>query len=256
MAKTVRDHQNNQDAGDSDRKAGEEHVPSEPEKSTAQEIVDEILEGLPQWIREPLSRNFRQILAGIACVLVVAALWSGYTNFVERGENAASTVLGKAIHTADAKDRIEVLKEVVEKHGHTDAARHALLLLGAASMDSGDSAGAAKYFSEAEQTFSKGNVLHDSAVMGIGYCAEEAKRLSDAADRFAKAADNAVGYEKVALLDLARVSVEDGKSKAALSAYEKFMAAAPMSSHLDFVRFEIMKISEKMDKKSARKGDK
>jgi len=256
MAKSVRDQRNSQDTGDSGRKVGEEHVYSESEKSTAQEIVDEILEGLPQWIREPLSKNFRQILASIACVLLITALWSGYTNFVERGENAASAVLGRAIHTADTKDRIEVLKEVVEKHGHTDAARHALLLLGAAYMNSGDRAGAAKYFSEAEQIFPKGSILHDSALMGMGYCAEEANKLSDAVGSFASVADNALGYEKIALLDLARVSAEAGKDKDALSAYEKFMAAAPMSPQLDFVRFEIMKISEKMGQKTAGKGDK
>ena len=235
----------------------EDHAPQEPEKTPAQEIIDEILAGLPQWLSEPLAQNFRQIFAGIACVLLAAALWSGYTGFVERGENLASAQLGTAIHTPDPKERMDLLEKVIQEHGRTDAAEHALLLLGAAARDTGDLDAASNYFSKALDTFSGGGTLHDSALMGLGYCAEEKGNPSDAAVKFSKVSDNASGYEKVALLDLARVSAADGNTRAALEAYEKFMAAAPMSSQLDFVRFEIMKLSTEAEKteKAAGKTD-
>jgi len=233
---------------DSSPENGGDQAPREPQKTPVQEIVDEILAGLPQWLREPLANNFRQIFAGIACILLVAALWSGYTGFVERGENAASARLGTAIHTADPKARMELLEKVIQEHGRTDAAEHALLLLGAAARDAGDVDASSEYFSRALQTFSDRTALHDSALMGLGYCMEEKGNTADAAERFRKAADNAAGYETVALLDLARVSAAHGKTREALQAYEKFMAAAPMSPQLDFVRFEIMKLSEGTDK--------
>ncbi len=222
----------------------EQQVPEEQEKTPVQEIVDEILAGLPAWIREPLTRNFRQIFAGVTCALLAVALWSGYTTFVERGENAASTELGLAVHAGDPGVRKEKLEKVIQEHGSTDAAEHAVLLLAAALRDEGDTAGAATYFQKALADFSEDSPLYDSALMGLGYCAEEAGKRLEAAEKFSKAADRAQGYETVALLDLARVSAARGNSKAALEAYEKFMAAAPMSSQLDFVRFEIMKLSE------------
>ncbi len=214
-----------------------------PEKTPVQEIVDEILEGLPEWLREPLSQNFRQIFAGIACALVAAALWSGYTGYVERGEDLASASLGTALHTSDPAERMNLLEKVISEHGRTDAAEHALLLLGAAARDAGDMKKASEYFSRALSEFDSGSVLHDSALMGLGYIREEQGENSDAAEKFSKVADDATGYEAVALLDLARVSAASGDRSGALAAYERFMAAEPMSPELDFVRFEIMKLS-------------
>ena len=231
-------------AGRNDEQQGEES--QEPQKTPAQEIIDEILAGLPQWLAEPLAQNFRQIFAAIACVLLIAALWSGYTGFVERGENAASAQLGTALHTADPRERMDLLEKVVQEHSHTDAAEHALLLIGAAAREAGDNDAAAEYFAKALDTFS--GTLHDSALMGLGYCDEEKGNPSGAAGRFSKVAENASGYETVAMLDLARVSAASGNTREALEAYEKFMAAAPMSSQLDFVRFEIMKLSAASEK--------
>ncbi len=223
---------------------GEPLADGEP-RSPVQEMVDEILEGLPEWIREPLVQNFRQILAGMACALLVVALWSGYTSFVERGEQAASAQLGTAIHTSDAGKRIELLKKVISEHGSTDAADHAVLLLAAAQRDAGHLDEAMKSFDRAKKIFSASSALYDSALMGLGYSAEESGMLGEAAASFKKASADALGYESVALLDLARVSAAAGKAEEALAAYEKFMAASPMSQELDFVRFEIMKLSDK-----------
>ncbi len=231
---------------DNSPERNEEQVPQEPQKTPAQEIIDEILEGLPQWLREPLVQNFRQIFAVITCVLLAVALWSGYKGFVERGENAASAQLGTAIHTANPRERMDLLEKVINEHGNTDASEHALLLLGAAARDAGDIDIAAEYFNRALDEFD--GTLHDSALMGLGYCAEEKGNPSGAADRFSTVAGSASGYETVAMLDLARVSAAAGNTKAALEAYEKFMAAAPMSSQLDFVRFEIMKLSAESEK--------
>lgn len=225
----------------------EQQVPSEPVKAPAQEIIDEILEGLPQWIRDPLVQHFRQIFAGIAIALLTMSLWSGYTIFIERGENAASAQLGGAIQTSDPKERADLLKKITEEHGNTDSGEHALLLLAAAYRDSGDMKNASKYFTQVIDTFPKASPLRDSAIMGLGYCMEDRGNPSEAAKKFRSVSDGNTGYEVVALLDLARVNAAAGDKKAALEAYDKFMAAEPMSSQLDFVRFEIMKLSGKSD---------
>ncbi len=232
-----------------------ENHTDEPEKTPVQEIVDEILEGLPEWLREPLAQNFRQIFAAIACVMVAVALWSGYTGYVERGENIASASLGTALHTPDPEQRIELLEKVVKEHGRSDAGEHAVLLLGAAARDAGDLEQASRYFAKARSRFSKESPLYYSAVMGLGYVKEEQDSPGEAKNFFKQAADSAAGYETVALLDLARVCAASGDTSGALEAYEKFMAAAPMSSQLDFVRFEIMQLSAKSDDKDKAKQD-
>ncbi len=220
----------------------QEPAPIQP-TGTASEFLEELLSGLPEWLKEPLMEYSRQIVAGIVILLLAVALWSGYSTYDRNQENMAATALGAALEKGDPAARASALKEVVRSHSRSEAARHALLLLAAAERDAGMTDEAKKLFSQARARYGKDSICFQSAVMGEAYIDEQAGDNKSAAKGFQIPADKELGLEAIALLDLARVQAELGNKDQALSAYNRFLALKPGSKSLDFVRYQIMKLS-------------
>ncbi len=219
-----------------------DQTPIQP-AGNAGEFLEELLSGLPEWLKEPLIEYSRQIVAGIVILLLAVALWSGYSSYDRNQENMAATALGTALEKNDPVARASALKEVIRAHSHSEAARHALLLLAAAERDAGKIDKAKKLFSQARTKYDKDSICFQSAVMGEAYIDEQTGDDKSAAKGFQIPADKELGLEAIALLDLARVQAELGNKEQALSAYNRFLALKPASKSLDFVRYQIMKLS-------------
>ncbi len=214
---------------------GQQDETSQPDR------LDELLADVPEWLRGPLKENWKQILVSLVLVILAVSLWSGYSYYRIRQAQAASYHLGIAMSKTDVNDRIKELKDLMSRFSHTDAARLAKLLLAQAYMENGDWTNARQAYQDCVSDF-KG-VLADSATMGHGYASEELKDLAQALADFEKVGSGNSGFEAVALLDKARILVEEGKKKDALDAYGKYLDLKPESPFLDFIRYEILRLS-------------
>ena len=219
----------------------EQHQQAEPGEQPEPDKMDELLADVPEWLRGPLKENYKQILAALAIVIVTACLWSGYSYYTARQESSASYHLGIAMAKHNVDERIKELKDLQARFSHTNAAHLADLLIGQAYLEKGD-------WNKAEETFAScasdfGEALADSAVMGLGYAAEGKKSLDQALGNYKKAENNKNGFEAVAVLDRARVLAEKGKKKDALKAYDYYLDLKPKSPFLDFIRYQILKLS-------------
>ena len=203
--------------------------------------MDELLADVPEWLREPLKLYYKQILVTIALVVTVAVLWSGYSYYSQRQEEAASFQLGIAMATQDLNKKLTDLKNIIQKFSNTHAARIAELLLGQVYLQKADFGAALDTFKRAEGDFS--GIMQDSAMMGQGYSQEELKHLQEALGLFGKVASRKNGMEAVAILDEARIYKALGKKEEAVKAYNKYLDMEPRSALLDFIRFQVMDLS-------------
>ncbi len=223
---------------------GSEVLPEQKGQEGQEEEVDkldEFLSDVPEWLREPLKQNYKQILAGIAIVIVVSVLFSGYSYYTRHLEESASFHLGMAMAKQDVDSRIKELKVIKEKFGHTNAARLATLLLARAYMEKGDFRAAQESFERASSSL-KG-VMADSSLMGLGYTFEEQKKFDEALSSFKKVEQNKNGLEAVAVLDEARVYREKGEKEKAIDAFNRYLDMEPTSPFLDYIRYQVLDLS-------------
>ncbi len=213
------------------------------EEAPEQEVdrVDELLADVPEWLRGPLKENYRQILAGLAIIILTVSLWSGYSYYRDRQENAASYHLGIAMAKNSVDERIKALEDLRSRFSHTSAARLSRLLMAQAYMEKKDWKKAQATFETCASDFE--GALGDSAVMGHGYALEQEKKPDQALQDYRKAEEAKRGFEAVAMLDRARVLSEEGRKKEALDAYDHYLDLKPKSPFLDFIRYEILKLS-------------
>ncbi len=200
-------------------------------------VKEQLLSMLPPQVREVLDGHLREILAGICIAVLAVLLWAGYNTYSDYKENQAATALGAALVEPDLSKKAERLEKVVKTQAHTEAKRQALLLLGAVQREQGKTDQAEASFKKAKEEFPRGSAFRESATMGLGYLSEIKKDLKAAQEFYSEASKQNVGYEAVALLDLARVSTELGEKDKALDAYNEYIAQKPESPDLDYVRW-------------------
>jgi len=206
-------------------------------------ILEGILSGLPPQVRNTLQKFLREILAGIIIFVLAISLWLGYSTYTTRQENQAAAAMGTAMQQPDTAKMISALEKVVHEHNHTVGGKHAQLLLGAVQRDSGQLEAAKKSFNKAKQEFSEDSFLYYSALMGLGYLQEDDAKLDESRQAFKSLNETQLGFEAIAALDFARVSSALGYNDEALEVYNKYISLKPQSSNLDFVRYQVMKLS-------------
>ncbi|HID96973.1 MAG TPA: tetratricopeptide repeat protein [Thermodesulfobacteriaceae bacterium] len=222
----------------------EQHrVPIDDHTEKPKNEWEELLSGLPSWIREPLKNYYREILAGLTVVLLAAGLFSGYSAYTDSQENKAAGALGSTMNISDSRTRIKAIQEVAGDHENTAAGRQALLILANEYRDAGDMDSAGRNFSKAMEIYPADSIFYQAAVIGLGYMAEDKGEMERAAETYRKLTEHELGFEDVATLDLARVYQVMGKHEEALAAYNGYISDEPDSQMLDFVRNQVMKLS-------------
>ncbi|GEM_PF-1003052 len=203
--------------------------------------MEAYLADLPEWARGPVMAYGRQALAGIVLFLLAVGIWTGFSHYMEGKETKAAYALGQALSAPDAKERMSLLKKVVSQYGSTDAGAQAQLVLSGEYLEQDE-------FDKARDGFVKARkglklALKDGATMGESYALEEKKEYKAALDGFSKAIEKKQGYEAVALLDKARISLKLGNSREAMEAYNQYLDIRPDSPLLDFIRFKLQKLA-------------
>jgi predicted negative regulator of RcsB-dependent stress response len=207
-------------------------------------IIEQILSGLPFQIRNILQKFSREILAGIIVIVLAVSLWFGYSKYTTSQENQAAAAMGIAMQQPDSEKSISALEKMVHQHRDTMAGKHALLILGAIQRDTGQFEAAKKSFNQAKKKFSKKSPLYQTALLGIGYLQENESKWEKARQSYKLLFKSQQGFETVATLDFARASSVLGHHEEALKAYNKYISMKPQSFQLDFVRYQIWKLSQ------------
>jgi len=216
--------------------------PPAQQRDAFQEGMEQLLAGLPAWLREILQGRAREILSGIVIAVLGVALWAGYSAYIAKQENQASAALATALQQKDTDRKIDALRQVIQRHGDTMAGDQAVLLLSAIYRDAGRLEEAKASFSKARKEYEDG-VLGAGSTLGLGYVEEESGLLAEAKAQYVRAVDIGHGFEATALLDLARVAEASGQTDEALQAYERFLSEKPQSGRLDYVRYRITRLS-------------
>ncbi len=203
--------------------------------------IDELLRDVPEWLREPLKENYKQILATIAIIIVVTVLWSGFSYYTNKQETNASYSLGLAMAQKDVNERFKALKEIVDKYSHTNAAKIANVLIGQAYLEKAEFKNALNSFKEAAPDFD--GIIHDSAILGQGYALEEQKEFDKALKRYKEVSKSKNGLESIAILDEARIYKQKGQKEEAIKAFNKYLDLEPQSPFLDYIRYQVLNIS-------------
>jgi len=214
-------------------------------KEQLKQLFDELTGLLPGPVRDFVKSQSREILAGILIVLLAFLLWSGYSAYDASQERKGATALGSAMQNPDPAHRAKMLKEIINQHGRTKAADQAILLLGSAYRDVGDTDKATEYFNKAKEAFDEDSSLRQSAKMGLGYVLEGKGDIQAAFEIYKQVSGTNKGFSAVATLEEARTATMLGKRDDALSAYNRYLSIKPEGENLDFVRYQIMKLSQK-----------
>lgn len=189
--------------------------------------------------------RMREILAGASVVILLLALLAGYAFYKNRQETKSSLLLADAISSGQqAEKETALLKDLVQKYGDSEAAKQALLILGAFYRDKGETDQAIDAFSKARKMFPEGNALFATSSLGLGYL-DEGKKLYDDAKKNFKSSGQNKAFEPLATLDLARVLAESGHRDEALESYNRYISLAKESPQLDFVHYEVTELSKK-----------
>ena len=205
--------------------------------------LDQISGVVPAGILDTVMGHIREMLAAL-CVLVLAvAVWGGYTTYRDREETKAALLLADAISGAKGADTTELLRELVQKYGNSQAARQALLMLGGAYRDAGQMDKAIDAFSMAKKQFPRDSALFATSSLGIGYLNENKHVFAQAKKEFTEAARNKA-FSSIATLDLARVLAVSGDRHGALEAYNRYLSITKEPAELDFVRYRVMELSK------------
>ena len=218
------------------------------------DFFNQLLLLLPPRSREVVIQYYREILAGILAIVLGLILMSGYTHYRESQEKNAATLFGMAIYETAPEKRIKILKQLINQHGSTDAARLARLLLAKAMYENNDLKRAMKHFEDASRKEGKHSILRQTALLGLGYLLEEQGQLNEAIKKFDDAVKVSRGLEHIALMDKARVAKSAGKKETALNAFNTLLSENPSPQDLDFIKSAILELkrSEKTGTQGAR----
>ncbi|MGB9711949.1 MAG: YfgM family protein [Dissulfurimicrobium sp.] len=215
---------------------------SDAVKALAAAGLDQITDIVPARMIDFASEHIRGILVGVCAVILVLAVWAGYATYKGREEAKASLLLADAISEPTYEKAAELLDELVQKHGHTQASKEAVLILAGIYKDMGKTDQAIEAFSKAKGQFPKDSALFAASSLGLGYLNEEKHMFGQAKKEFAAAGRNKA-FSAIATLDLARVSAASGDRDGALEAYDKYLSLTKEPTQLDFVRYKVMELS-------------
>lgn len=221
----------------------QDHIHTQNMEDVEQTPWQEFFALLPTWLRSPIEEYARQIVAGVVVAIVGTLLISGYSIYRSGQEKAGATAFGFAMSANEPADMIKGMQKVIKEHAGTNAADHAVLMLASAQRDAGDMEASMKNFEKALKIFGPDSLAGQSALIGSGYVAESKGDYSKAADIYRQLADSDAGFEGIAISDQARVLAELGEKEKALACYEKLLETVPGGQSLDFIRYQVMKLS-------------
>ncbi len=216
------------------------------EKRKEDKPTEELLVLHEKWVHFA-QRHIREIVVAAIAIVLVVAVWSGFSYYQKQKAEKAAVLLTQAIMTQDQNQRESLYQQIIKKYGGTPAALEARMALFEEyySQKKFD-----KAFSELKQIESKakGDLKYFS-FLGLGYVNEEQKKFPEAEADYMKAAKARIGLEKVAYWDLARVAELQNKTKEAINYYEELMALQPVGEKLTFIQVKLARLENKQGQK-------
>jgi predicted negative regulator of RcsB-dependent stress response len=205
--------------------------------------LDQISGIVPAGMLDTAMGHIREILAALCVLILAVAVWGGYITYRDREETKAAILLADAISGTKGENTTDLLKELVQKYGHSQAARQAMLMLGSAYRDAGQMDKAIDAFSMAKKQFPMDSALFATSSLGIGYLDEDKHVFAQATKEFTEAGRNKA-FSSIATLDLARVLAVSGDKDGALEAYNRYLSITKEPAELDFVRYKVAELSK------------
>jgi tetratricopeptide (TPR) repeat protein len=175
------------------------------------------------------ERFGRRILIGAGAALLVALLVFFVMRTRAQAEHRAAADYFRAsvaLNQGDAASATPMLRELIDNSPGTKAARDAMLLLGDAAMVQRNPKEAVTWYQRYVEKVRGNKDLSLAGYLGLGAALEDAGSFAQAADAYAKAAENArTDNERGrALLAQARSLGRAGQSRKAIEIYQTISA--------------------------------
>lgn len=186
----------------------------------------------------------KQLIYGLAALVLVLAVFSGMRYLNKRSENQASNALGDLLKTyADAESQKDGLKTynavadgfktVLDKYANRSAGKLARLLFADVCYNAAKYDQAIAQYEKALKDYDDFPWVKDLALSGLAYCYEAKKDFATAAKYFQMVADNAESaFNSEALMDLGRVLAAAGDSEKSRATYQKLIKEHPDAMYI------------------------
>lgn len=198
-----------------------------------------------------LVKYKNQLIIGGSVFLAVILIVIGVGYFLNRAENKAAVMLGKAMdqyQVAEANDgqfteheKLKaVFKAIIDKYPHTDAAAMAMVQYASVCSKSGDFKSAIDMYQAAYGKFSDNPRFSSMITSGLAYAYHGKGDTENAVINFEKvAADKDAVMKDQALFNLGLLYEKQGKTEKSRSAYEKIVSDYKDSPYYESAKMKL-----------------
>ena len=200
-----------------------------------------------------IETNYRQIVAGVLTVCIVAVCIGLWRSGKIKAENESLLLFtqamqamtekrpGAAVDAAGFQKALQGFLEIQQKHAGTKAGAAALYYAGVCSFNLEQYDGAIGYYQDfLKKAGSKMDYLRPSAYGGLGYAYEEKGQFQQALEWFEKQkSEEGTSLNPSPLLNLARCYAAAGNSAKACELYKEFVEKHPTSAFVESARIKV-----------------
>lgn len=186
-----------------------------------------------QWIRV----HSRKVILGVSAVILLVALFFGYSAYQNRQERLAHEKYFSALELADPAQRLAELEALLQKYPRTRTASLASISAGHLYFQKKEYARAVALYQKALNQGKFPPDVRSLILENLAYAYEQKGDLAQAASTFSRITQEKEELLKEeALLNTARVYQKMGKTQEARTAYQTFLSRYPKSPFAPIVK--------------------
>jgi predicted negative regulator of RcsB-dependent stress response len=189
---------------------------------TRRGLLEEL--NLPPEMITFIRKNARNLQIGLICVAVLVLAWIFYDYYTEMQEKKGASLLASGLQTESTEQRIEMLENVINDYGRTDAARWSKLELAHLDYKDGRFEAAAAKYKEILETLPAQNSLVPLTRLNLAQSYEEAGQFDQAIAQYSLL-KKSPGFINQAFWGLGRMYMAKEDTEQARKTYEELLSS-------------------------------
>lgn len=191
-------------------------------------ILEEL--NLPPELTAFIRKNSRTLQIGLACTAILILGWIFYDNYTEMQEKKGASLLTTGLQAESTEQRVQILDNVINDYGRTDAARWARLELAHLDYVEEKPEDAAAKYKEIVDTLPGDNSLTPLAIFNLAQSYEQAGLYDQAIEQYILLKSFS-GFTNQAFWGLGRIYMAKQDPVKAREAYEGLLDSLTEASN-------------------------
>jgi len=189
---------------------------------TRRGLLEEL--NLPPEMITFIRKNARNLQIGLICVAVLILTWIFYDYYTEMQEKKGASLLASGLQTESTEQRIEMLENVINDYGRTDAARWSKLELAHLDYKDGRFEAAAAKYKEILETLPAQNSLVPLTRLNLAQSYEDAGQFDQAIAQYSLL-KKSPGFINQGYWGLGRMYMAKEDTEQARKTYEELLSS-------------------------------